>query len=61
MRRALSSERGFLGFFDLGFGLLRLEELPSLRDQGSGLMEQSNVGFRVPFLAGFGGGFNGVE
>lgn len=35
IRRALSSESGFLRFLDLGFGLL-----PSLRDQGSGVIEQ---------------------
>lgn len=32
MRRAFSSESGFLGFLDLGFGLLKF---PSLRDHGS--------------------------
>lgn len=36
MRRALSSESGFLGFLDRGLGLSR----PSLRDQGSGLRDE---------------------
>lgn len=38
MRRALSSDSGFLGFLDLGLGLLG--SLPSLRDQGSGVTEE---------------------
>lgn len=37
IRRALSSDSGFLAFLDLGFGL---EGLPSLRDQGSGVTDE---------------------
>lgn len=47
MRRALSSERGFLGFLDLGFG--RSGWLPSLRDQGSGLTDEED-GFTMIFI-----------
>lgn len=53
MRRALSSESGFLGCFDLGFGLLRLLLLPSLSVHGSGVTEQETVvGFGLGFLVG---------
>lgn len=66
MRRALSSESGFLEFFDLGFGLLRLLLflLPSLRVQGSGVTEHTKVqvDFELDFLDGFEDGiFKGVE
>lgn len=37
IRRALSSQSGFLGFLERGFGR---SGLPSLSDQGSGLTEQ---------------------
>lgn len=37
IRRALSSERGFFGFLDLGFGCVGL---PSLRVNGSGWIEE---------------------
>lgn len=37
IRRALSSESGFLGFLDLGLGFVGL---PSLRENGSGRIEQ---------------------
>lgn len=53
MRRALSSESGFLGCFDLGFGLLRFLLLPSLSVHGSGVTEQETVvGFGLGFLVG---------
>lgn len=66
MRRALSSESRFLGFFDLGFGLLRLLLflLPSLRVQGSGVTEHKKVrvDFELDFLDGFEDGiFKGRE
>lgn len=38
MRRALSSESGFLECLDLGLGLFG--SLPSLRDHGSGVTEE---------------------
>lgn len=51
MRRALSSESGFLACFDLGFGLFRFLLLPSLSVHGSGVTEQTNmVGFGLGFL-----------
>lgn len=37
MRRALSSDNGFLGFLDLGLGFVGF---PSLRDHGSGCTEK---------------------
>lgn len=48
IRRALSSESGFLGFLDFGFGLVGS---PSLRVQGSGVTEE-----RIWFL-----GLDGFE
>lgn len=54
MRRALSSESGFLGFLDLGFGLLGS---PSLRDHGSGLTD--DLTRILNFVDGFeGNGFD---
>lgn len=40
MRRALSSESGFLGCLDLGLGR---SGFPSLRDQGSGVTEERTL------------------
>lgn len=54
IRRALSSERLFLGFLDLGLGLLM--ELPSLKDQGSGEIDEQVI---LDF-GGLGFGFGGV-
>ena len=64
MRLALSSDNGFLGFFDLGLGLDML--FPSLNDQGSGWIEDligtllgfMDFGFGFVFKLG-GGGRNG--
>lgn len=63
MRRALSSGSGFLGFLDLGFGLLRFLELPELRLHGSGLRQQRIMlgGGLLSLKRVFGGGFNGDE
>lgn len=57
MRRALSSESGFLEFFDRGLGLLG--SLPSLRDQGSGVTEEW-IGILGFVEGGFGEGRSGV-
>lgn len=64
MRLALSSDNGFLGFLDLGLGLDML--FPSLKDQGSGWIEDLigtllgfiDFGFGFVFKLG-GGGRNG--
>lgn len=64
MRLALSSDNGFLGFLDLGLGLDML--FPSLKDQGSGWIEDligtllgfMDFGFGFVFELG-GGGRNG--
>lgn len=63
IRRALSSESGFLGRFDLGFGLLTFLLLPSLSVHGSGVTEQETmVCFGLGLLVGLcDGDFNGVE
>lgn len=52
MRRALSSESGFLGFLERGFGLLLLLLLPVLRVHGSGEMEQWIWVMEFGFLRG---------
>jgi hypothetical protein len=57
MRRALSSESGFLEFFDRGLGLLG--SFPSLRDQGSGVTEEW-MGILGFVEGGFGEGRSGV-
>lgn len=53
IRRALSSESGFLGFLDLGLGFVGL---PSLRENGSGRTEE-----RMRSLGGLEGGFGRVN
>lgn len=58
IRRALSSERGFLGFLDFGFGLASLLLLlPSLSDQRSGVIEKTMVVGLSECLDGFVDGF----
>lgn len=53
MRRALSSDRGFLGFFDIGFGFDG--SVPSFNDQGSGLILEKDLIVILGFvLVGFG-------
>ena len=62
MRLALSSDNGFWGFLDLGLGLDML--FPSLKDQGSGWIEDlmgilsgfMDFGFGFGFVLKLGGG-----